>query len=240
MHAALPSYGAAASVLLAPLLTGDASALREAARTRLAVHYETELPGLPDVCVATHTAVRLPHAVVVDTLPGADLVVERSCLTDGSRRWRVSRWWSPSRPRVVGALRTPAPDDWMVVDGLDRDAVVSLVVDRLLGGGPGLTPAGDDVLAGALVAAWATNDPMADELRVVTRRRLTPGRTTAVSRGMLTAAWDGYCCPELAAYIADPVTAERGLLAVGHSSGRALRAGVWAVLSRRSAREEAA
>ena len=65
----------------------------------------------------------------------------------------------------------------------------------LLGAGPGLTPSGDDVLAGALVAAHATGDPRLAGWAGATRAALTATRTTPVSRGMLHHAADGYATP---------------------------------------------
>jgi hypothetical protein len=109
-------------------------------------------------------------------------------------------------------------------DGLDPT--------RLVGAGPGLTPAGDDVLAGALVTARATSDPRTGAWQRDTRRALAARSTTAVSRAMLHHAMDGYATPELADFLgalcSDQDTDEplRRLLAVGHSSGTALLIGV--------------
>jgi hypothetical protein len=101
-----------------------------------------------------------------------------------------------------------------------------------VGAGPGLTPAGDDVLAGALVTAAATGDPRLPLWRRATRRELAIRGTTAVSRSMLAAALDGYATPELAGLLTavctgrDATEARARLLGVGHSSGSALLVGV--------------
>ena len=87
----------------------------------------------------------------------------------------------------------------MDVPGVDVPSV--LRPELLVGAGPGLTPAGDDVLAGALVAAHATGDPRLEALRAGTRAALRTRGTTAVSRGLLTHALDGWATPELAAFV---------------------------------------
>jgi len=62
----------------------------------------------------------------------------------------------------------------------------------LSGLGPGLTPAGDDYLAGASLALWAGHHPNRDSL---CRHILagTVGRTTRLTRAYLTAASRGEC-----------------------------------------------
>jgi hypothetical protein len=173
------------------------------------------------------------------------------------------RWWRPPRPRGLGAVspsRLAAAVRWLtgrVADPLDIDgglAVAELVdalasgkapedaVSRLLGRGPGLTPTGDDVLAGALVTLHALGSPAAVPLaRAV--RALAPAATTAVSVGLLQFAAEGSCIPQLADLItalAPPTQADiasagaagalpraaGALLAVGHCSGAGLLHGV--------------
>jgi hypothetical protein len=103
-------------------------------------------------------------------------------------------------------------------------------VDRLIGLGPGLTPAGDDVLAGVLVALAVTGDE-------VTRGRLAAAvlprthRTTVVSAGFLRHAADGRAVPELARYVVALVRNRcdagvvQDLERVGGTSGPALAYG---------------
>jgi hypothetical protein len=134
-----------------------------------------------------------------------------------------------------------------VADPLDppgRAAVADLVqsvgaggsalpaVAQLLGRGPGLTPTGDDVLAGALVALCALGSPAASVLgdAVLTA---APEATTTVSAALLTYAARGECIPQMADLVeaiggsegALPRTAG-ALLAVGHCSGAGLLHGV--------------
>jgi hypothetical protein len=106
----------------------------------------------------------------------------------------------------------------------------------LVGRGPGLTPAGDDLLSGILVTLRALQDRRADRLaRAVGDVAAT--QTTHVSAALLVHASRGECVPELAGMIAaldgrgDVGAAVRRLVAVGHSSGTALAYGVVLALS---------
>ena len=213
-----PPVPCAASTLLAGLLDSAAPLdLVEVARTPVSVHYETGDTGVPVLCVCLAVAVRLPNAAVVTTVP----VGTPSGL-------RPVRWWRPRRPEGLDA--PPRPLD------LDPRAMV--------GAGPGLTPSGDDVLAGALVAARAVGHPDLDRLRTATREALRVRRTTAVSRGLLTHALDGWATPELADYVeavcgGDPEPARSRLLGVGHSSGAALLDGVHSVVDADTVRRAA-
>ena len=103
---------------------------------------------------------------------------------------------------------------------------------RLLGRGSGLTPSGDDVLAGYLAAAAAYGLP-AGALRALVRRD-ADRLTTALSAALLRHAAAGEAIPQVS-MVLDALTSGRrlteaitALLAVGHSSGAALAAGVLA------------
>ncbi|MBY9076261.1 DUF2877 domain-containing protein [Nocardioides sp. WL0053] len=236
-----PDFPSAASCLLDALLDGPPAPLTEVARTRLSVHYATGSGQVPVLCVCTPDAVRLPHSLVTPALPPAgSATVGAGVLRVGTAAWRPVRWWRPDRPR---GMRPPVHDlRPLLRDAADRcgDPGVTLPAPRydgldpatLLGAGPGLTPSGDDVVAGALVAAHATGDPRHAGWAGATRAALTATRTTPVSRGMLHHAADGYATPQLAGFVTavctgrDVDTATQRLLAVGHSSGVALLAGV--------------
>lgn len=109
------------------------------------------------------------------------------------------------------------------------------VVARLLGSGPGLTPSGDDVLAGFLVGAAAFGVDAAAMRHAVAEQ--APVRTTALSAGLLWHAARGECIDELAA-VAAALTSQppsgygragravSRLVSVGHSSGAALARGL--------------
>jgi Protein of unknown function (DUF2877) len=124
----------------------------------------------------------------------------------------------------------------------DHDASVAAAAG-LLGRGPGLTPSGDDVLAGYLAGAAAFGLDATALRRAVAV--LAPARTTALSAALLWHAARGQCIDELAAVAAvlasqprhdgEPAgnvlhqQAERAvsrLLRVGHSSGAALARGL--------------
>jgi hypothetical protein len=149
-------------------------------------------------------------------------------LVTPDRVWHINRWWQPPRPLgLVPPVVLPSVPGIDVPEALDPFS--------LLGAGEGLTPSGDDVLAGALVAASATDHPRLDEWRSATRAALASRSTTAVSRGLLTHALDGWAVPELAEFVVAVCSGDAGrattrLIAVGHSSGAALAAGVLHVL----------
>jgi hypothetical protein len=108
----------------------------------------------------------------------------------------------------------------------------------LLGRGPGLTPSGDDVLAGYLLGCRAFG-VAAPTVRAAVLR-LAPAATTVLSAALLRQAADGWCVPQVAALISalaasrpDPA-ATRAVLAVGASSGAALASGVLTAATRRT------
>lgn len=210
----------AASTLVADVL-GSAPTWVEEARTPVSVHLRTGHEAVPVVCVGTPEAIRLPYGVVVAALPDAHGPLPRL---------RPTRWWTPPRPLHLVAPPPTRLAPWLRA-GLDV-----LEPHALVGHGAGLTPAGDDVLAGALVAAAAVDDPRAAGWKAATRAALVTRRTTAVSVGMLHAALDGFATPQLADVITalcgagDATAPVERLLAVGHSSGRALLDGVLHVL----------
>ena len=184
---------------------------------------------------------------------------------DGAVRWtgragpvvvQAVREWAPTRPaqgevaadalaavraRLAGADSGSAHsgEPWEQLADLafaSRDEAASLeTVLRLLGRGPGLTPSGDDVLAGFLVGAAAFGlgvAPLRDAIAA-----LAPTRTTVLSAALLWHAARGECIDELAAVAAaltslrrsDSVTAAGAvsrLLSVGHTSGAALALGL--------------
>jgi hypothetical protein len=244
-------FPCAASVLAGAVLDGPATELREAARTRVSVHFETGDPRQPVLTVCTPDAVRLPDAVVTMTLPPSEVCAGDGRLQAAAATWRVARWWRPPAPRglpVPPRSGRPVPDlpEGALPPGrLPAPTYDGLVPADLLGAGAGLTPAGDDILAGALVTAHATGDPRLDAWTRAIRAALATRTTTAVSRGMLHQALRGYATPQLAACLdpvcrgLDPAAAVADLLAVGHSSGAALWFGVVHTLETRSMRSAA-
>ena len=132
--------------------------------------------------------------------------------------------WPPEAQRSLAAL---AQD--LAAAALTNQPVAPFL-RSLVGAGRGLTPSGDDAIAGVVLALRA-----AGRLRAVDRvgSHLGPllDRTTSVSAALLRAAVDGYAVPEVVALLAapgpspDPRLLER-VLAIGHSSGRDLLAGI--------------
>lgn len=98
--------------------------------------------------------------------------------------------------------------------------------DRLIGRGPGLTPSGDDALAGYVALAahahreWGLPDPAPLAGAIAAR---APGRTTRVSAAVLAAAAAGRYAPVIGAACrageADLPAALARLAAVGATSG---------------------
>jgi Protein of unknown function (DUF2877) len=216
----MDSVPAAASVALLPVLRGPARPVEVVASLPGVAYLSTGDPDCPAICVAAAGAVRVPCAALLPAgvaLPGfavgASGTAGGGAVTIGSWTVRVRRWWSPPRPRLARRPAGDLPD-----------------VDALLGAGPGLTPYGDDVLAGALVTLAALGTPVRDFPRLA---RVFE-RTTFVSAALLVHAARGECVPQLAAVLTAlgtgapaPVAALR---AVGHTSGAGLLAGVRAIL----------
>jgi hypothetical protein len=212
---------------------------------------------LPCGLVLATTSAELPLASLAPSAPAppAGLVVG-----DGAVSWtgpagpvavRAVREWAPARPSrgqvaasALGAVRSglggadPGVDPRLLADlaaaAGDNGAALAAAA-RLLGGGPGLTPSGDDVLAGFLAGAGAFGLDAGALRQAITV--LAPARTTALSAALLWHAARGECIAELASVTAvltsqarcGPGQAGRAvsrLLSVGHSSGAALGLGL--------------
>ena len=179
---------------------------------------------------------------------------------------RAAREWAPVRSAqgevaasALAAVRSvlggaawsgadPGIDDRAVASLADaaRDYHASLAVAaRLLGSGPGLTPSGDDVLAGFLAGAAAFGLEAAALRQAVAD--LAPARTTALSAALLWHAARGECIDELAA-VSAVLTGQGGrpeeagriasrLLSVGHTSGAALAMGLMIAAEKAAGRQ---
>jgi Protein of unknown function (DUF2877) len=108
-------------------------------------------------------------------------------------------------------------------------------VATLLGRGPGLTPAGDDLLCGMLAGAHAFGHPLGAMPQALTEQLASrPRATTSLSRQLLLSALDGEGIDQLgdlatALCLPDPVAVRAAVAAlarVGHSSGLALGRGL--------------
>lgn len=112
----------------------------------------------------------------------------------------------------------------------DLDAALRTAT-RLIGLGPGLTPAGDDVMAGTIAGLVLLGHPSAERFAAAVYS-LAAGRTTELSRALLRHAACGRVSGEYAAVVYGLVgerplaPAVAGLLATGSTSGRAMALGL--------------
>jgi len=260
---------AAASSALVSLVAGEPRRVEVVVALPVAVHLAVRDAGggPPSVCLVGPGAVRLPSALLVrdgwGALPlGTTGTVGVGGLELPGLSVRVTRWWRTPRPTLHGRVALPGPPT--------LDAVTARLVDRLgaalagpsritrgngrrvesavgalLGRGPGLTPFGDDVLAGALVTLRAVG---ADDAAVALSEAVLAGAptTTFVSGALLWHAARGECVPELAALFRameigrDLNAARAAVLRLGHTSGAGLLHGVAAALWATGEREECA
>lgn len=171
----------------------------------------------------------------------------------GSLSAYVGRWWDPGpvlpplRPGVLAAnlVRVVNPDrgtglpTGALLDTLPAlgaalhagdDTAAARAASALVGLGPGLTPAGDDVLVGLLSALVCLGHPVAVRF-AATLQSAAAGRTTDLSLALLRHASRGHCIGAVGALLralagaGDPQVAHGRLLAVGHNSGAALALG---------------
>ena len=195
-------------------LDGWCLGLLASTATRVPCGLWTSLPDLGALVAG-------PVEVVDGTLVVAGETVRITRLVDVSTP-------TPQRHAPSGfapALRMTLPEGFDLPDGpLTADHAA-----HLLGRGPGLTPLGDDVLAGWFVARHAAGHPDAG-LAAAVRPRL--GATTLLSATLLDCAMRGEALPQLAAWLADPTPATtEGLLAVGATSGTGLLLGAELAMS---------
>jgi Protein of unknown function (DUF2877) len=217
-------------------------------------------PGV--LAVLAHDAVRLPCGLLLPETSGetpltwlapAEPFSAPCTVGGGAVTWTgpagpivISpvRQWAPACvspgtlvPAAVARVLAALPDAASAgVDGALlrrlRGADPASAVPRLLGHGPGLTPSGDDVLAGFLLGARASGLDVSPLRREVMRR--APDATTALSATLLWHAARGECTDEVAGLAVvlcgrgAPEAALSRLLAVGHTSGAALAWGLTA------------
>ena len=111
--------------------------------------------------------------------------------------------------------------------------VVDARVHEMVGAGAGLTPSGDDALCAVLLVLRGVG---ADGAHALVRAAVSAAahRTTSLSASLLHAAAEGYAVPAVADLVRavlcdDPAAggpALAAVLAIGHSSGRDLVAGI--------------
>ncbi|GAA3607056.1 hypothetical protein GCM10022223_23750 [Kineosporia mesophila] len=201
-------------------------------------------PGVADL---------VPVSVEGDPVAPGPIVFGHGAVSMAGTRLPVLSWWNPTVPKQV--MPPPAPEllptallDQLLegaaeplAEGLDllRSGDTEKAFEALLGTGPGLTPAGDDALVGALaaLAAWA---PRSTAHRLLADGVAgADGRTTAISAALLRSAVAGAVVPQLIRFVGalstgDPAAIRPALeevLPVGASSGAAMAAGAVAQLT---------
>ncbi|MDH2424200.1 DUF2877 domain-containing protein [Sphaerisporangium sp. TRM90804] len=277
LPAHVEAFGAASTAIRAALESPRRPA-RVLAAFPLGVYLEIRTETEPSVvAIVTGEATRLPNAVVVgEPLPpvsaGDEAMVGDGRIDVGRFTVRVRRWWDPSP--VLGRLdvkalpsagarfddvcrasaRRPGLEQGgagaLLAEGCRRGSLVMTLTaaEQLMGLGPGLTPSGDDMLAGVLVAlrhlgratgtgraVWLA-DWLAATVAFDARTRTTP-----ISATLLHCAARGETCADAATALQalagrrplEP--AVHRLLHLGHTSGAdlawGLRTGLSAVVA---------
>jgi hypothetical protein len=209
-----------ASSLLAPILAhptsrleilGSSSNLIWIALNGQAITIQTVRPGDSQ---ALPTSIFLPkrtHALVTQ------IGLSRGRLAFGDHALEVIRWWQPPKAPIATSR----------MDFADPPSV-----GRLLGRGTGLTPEGDDILAGWLVMARSIRHPaFTSVLNEISRT--SKMMTSTFSASLLLHAGAGYGVSPLIAYVnallrnsKSQFVVREALTRVGHTSGEALAIGV--------------
>jgi hypothetical protein len=221
------------------------------------------------IVVSTRDATRLPNGVEIAAGAAADvfrMVHHGAPVTIGSGQIAlegltvdVVRWWNP-RPilrrtsttelaaAIVGLPSTvPGVESGPLFAALSAGipSAILIAAESLIGRGPGLTPEGDDYLAGALAAIRMLAEAVgsADTAAMLDTvagplARLASIRTTTFSAALICHAADGRVAAPAGALLralagrGDVALSHRDLMHVGHTSGPALAAGM--VLGARS------
>jgi hypothetical protein len=218
------------------------------------------LVGGEVIALLSRDAVRLPLGLVLPTLSAdaplhqwtGPVRVGAAQVQVGDRSVRLARVVSieapiglePSRRAIAHAASRlgcldqvePRPGLLEVLLSRQRTLAPAGVIDRLLGVGPGLTPSGDDILAGFLVGVWSFG--LAEDRLRAAVLEAAPDRTTGLSAALLRCAARGEAIPEVSALmnaLSQHTASNRALDGalrrlghIGHTSGTALTAGVLA------------
>jgi hypothetical protein len=254
----LPAW---ASTAVGELLRGRGQDATVLGSTRVASYLSVPEPGssTPVIALLSEQAVRLPIAVTVaGTLPeaGSTVRIGDGLIVAHDHAWRPVRWWDPRPHLVAGDLLRHGPELLEVLKdeppcllGLSLADALSVAgalaagdvgpALAVIGLGPGLTPAGDDVVAGALAVlslCGGLDDAVRDSIRLHAATH-----TTALSAALVAAAGRGQVIPQAAAVLAALATrgpsgplraAVAELFRVGATSGHDLCAGMAGILAR--------
>lgn len=246
-----------ASVLVRDLLVGPRRPATVVARGPAATYLDVDGRLL---AVVASGGVRLPCGLVLTAgspMPvrtGTVVSVGEGVMGAGPRGTTteivVARWFDPRvrvdrydgaavahlarvvRARAGADPSLPAGAAGRLAADLAAAAGPAEIVADLVGRGAGLTPSGDDLLAGALAALRAVRSPAAGGLAAAIGA-LVRGRTTRLSAALLEAAGEAAVVPEAEAVLLALATGPRRvegaalrLLALGHTSGWHLAAGL--------------
>lgn len=276
-HARTAATGAA-STALRQVLESPRRPARVLAAFPSGIYLEVRTELEPHVvAVVTGSATRLPNAMVVTGPIPRAAVGDEAHVGDGSIEvgrlsLRAGRWWNPAPVlgpvdpvRLAAALpvmtelcdrsaRRPGLEGHgaagLLAEGCAQASLVRgvMAAEQLVGLGPGLTPSGDDMLAGLLVAlrhlGTAAGAPRAGWLAGWLAAAVTfdaRGRTTPISATLLHCAARGEASGEVLAVLRGLAgrqalePALHRLLQLGHTSGADLawgmRIGLAAVVS---------
>ena len=181
-------------------------------------------------------------ATLQASLQALDDVVAGRVPSDGLARVALADWEPAGPSSLNGAMlravlnRTATISHWLAAPPNSRtshDAAARAAVHRLIGLGPGLTPSGDDVMAGMLIALHATGQRGRVEALAGFVAKTPVGRTSPLSRVFLEVAGEGLPSAAMHAVIdsllahdvaALPEAVER-LTGIGHTSGWDMLAG---------------
>lgn len=194
--------------------------------TRQAVHVP---------CAIATTLAELPEVMVGEPVPVREGRLQLGGLEVGVDRLVATTTPPMGDPRLAGRqLAAVLPGLDVVRTQLPTAALVALTsgspaaVSELVGRGDGLTPVGDDVLAGWLVTTRAAGRPVH---AVGTAALAHLGRTTDLSATLLAEAVAGASIPQFRAVLLaadtgrDLTHAVTELLSVGHTSGAGMLLG---------------
>ena len=213
--------------------------------------------------VSTSDSTRLPNGIQIAAGSSSDLfrmVHHGATVEVGHGRIMleglavtISRWWDPrptlsaTSPSTLADAIKGLPAEVPDIDGAPlRSALVAgsaggiLHSARLLlGKGPGLTPEGDDYLAGALSGTRLLGEALGRDRTTtliagvsVPLAKLAEARTTSFSASLIHSALRGQVAEPAGALLraltgrGDIASCHQSLLRVGHSSGPALAAGM--------------
>jgi hypothetical protein len=162
------------------------------------------------------------NAVVADfKVPAAGEVVSIDC--SGASLWRPA----------VASIAQKIPEI-AIPEAIERDAKAFLSWlrneggprDSLIGLGPGLTPAGDDFVGGAMIALRASGDARLADRVAAWALPLAAMNTSRISRAHLECAAQGEGHEHLHAFLSAPTRDNLDRLSrVGHTSGLDAAAG---------------